>query len=315
MSAYHELASTGRLGREGVDMLYKTVAAVARIRRFPPPEGYESWEPDAVLEVAHDFLVDRPGVDRMRQLFLLATDDMSLQRLLHQAVRNHLRSRARATEFGALMRRIRSVLEHDERFAVTSGDGIPRWTLRATGARDPFTGQIESLIEASWRVHGLRLSRWNSETRRSPHAERDSLARLCEHVLRAAQTTLPVNHLARVVAARLNVGQPPMLVDLDERLAKPGDVAGQDSVGTVLVVDEAAHAAWSQLTERERLLVPLLEESVRAAAGRVGLGKSQAAVAMKRIRSVLADACSDGVELGAVARRLQDIADESPRTN
>jgi len=313
MGAYDEFAALGRLGPEGTRLLYAVVAAVARIRRFPPPDGYERWEPDSVLEVAHDFLVDRDGKDRMRQLFLLATDDESLERLLHQAVRNHLRSKARATEFGALMRRVRDVLEHDERFeSVPSPE--PRWTLRTSGVREPFTGQIDTLIDAGRRMQGLRVRRWNSERRRGPYADRETLARLCEHLLVAAQTALTVRQLARIVAARFNVGSPPLMVELDERLAKSTYPSQEDSVGEGLVVEEAARAVWSQLTERERLLVPVLEMGVREAASHIGTGKSQAAVSRHRVRTIVEAACGAEVDRGSVLRRLEELADDYFRT-
>ena len=59
MSAYDELTATGSLGRDGVALLYRTVAAVARVHRFPPPEGYSTWTTDAVTEVAQS--LERPS--------------------------------------------------------------------------------------------------------------------------------------------------------------------------------------------------------------------------------------------------------------
>src|ERR1700730_369640 len=129
-TAYSDMTRDGVAGASRVTALYRTVAAVARIRRFPPPDGYDRWTADAITETAHDFLVARDGVDRLAHLFRLAVDDDSFDRLLHASVRNCLRSRARATERGALIRRLRTVLEGDARFCtVGESTGVKRWTL------------------------------------------------------------------------------------------------------------------------------------------------------------------------------------------
>ena len=313
MSAYEELTMTGSIGREGVPLLYRTVAAVARFHHFPPPSGHSSWTTDAVTEVAHDFLTARPGTDRIRQLFLLSTDEVSFQALLHQAIRNHLRSIARRSDFGALMRRVRDVLQADARF-TRAGDTSRLWTLVATESREPYTGQPEALVEAAWTVKNVRVVRWKSETRRGPYADRDSIARICERLLQAHPTAMSLPQLTRAVAARLNVGEPPLVVELDDELAKPLNGSYDDGPANQLLTNETAASIWRKLTEREKILLPVLDESVRNASERVGIGKSQAGVSMKRIRSLIDEECADGGDRGEVARRLQDIADDYLRT-
>lgn len=308
MSAFDELVQDGTLGRDGVALLYRAVGAVARLHRFPPPEGHSSWTDDAVREVAHDFLTARPGTDRIRQLFLLSTDESSLKALLHQAVRNHLRSLARRSDFGSMMQRVRHVLEADSRFERVGN--TPRlWTLVSSGSRDPFTGQPEALVEAAWTVKQVRIVRWNSERRRGPYADSDSIARICERLLESYPTAMTVAQLTRAVASRLNLGEPPLLVELDDELAKPMNSAYDDGPSNQLLVAEATASIWGKLTEREKSLLPFMDGSVREAAEQLGIGKSQAAVSMKRIRLLVAEECVDGSDRGAVARRLQDVAD------
>jgi len=50
---------------------------------------------------------------------------------------------------------------------------------------------------------------------------------------------------------------------------------------------ERAAEIWNQLSERERLILPFLDEPVRSAAERLGLGKSATAAAMSRLREAL----------------------------
>jgi hypothetical protein len=115
--------------------------------------------------------------------------------------------------------------------------------------------------------------------------------------------------LTRAVAARLNVGEPPLLVELDDELAKPINSAYDDGPANELLTDEATASIWGKLTEREKAVVPFLDESVRDAAERLGIGKSQVGVSMKRIRLLITEECANELDRGAVTRRLQDIAD------
>ena len=309
MGAYQEFREHGELRDEGVRLLYQTVAGVARIRRFPPPEGHEQWNAEAVTETAHEFLAERDGVARMRQIHRLAFDDDSFERLLHQAIRNHLRSRARATEFGALMRRVRSVLEGDERFQrVGGGRGIPRWTLSATGVQEQFTGQIEHLIHVGRAVAGIKEVRWRSDRRRGPIADRESLAMMFEAVLTSANTSLTVRELARVAAARFNLLDPPLLVDVDDALSGP--VAPiRDGPAQTIIAAETAADLWSQLTDRERDVYPYLDLSARQAAQYLNLGKSQVAVAQARLKELLARELSDSGGASAVVAQLEGLSE------
>ncbi len=111
-----------------------------------------------------------------------------------------------------------------------------------------------------------------------------------------------------------NVGEPPLVVELDDELAKPINGSYDDGPANQLLTNETAASIWRKLTERERTLLPVLDESVRDAAERVGIGKSQAGVSMKRIRSLIDEECADGGDRGEVARVLQDVADDYLRT-
>jgi hypothetical protein len=244
----------------------------------------------------------------------MSSDDASLQRLLHQAVRNHLRSIGRRTDFGALVRRVRNVLEGDERFMLAGG--TPRlWTLTTTRSRDPFTGQPETLVQAAWTVGDVKVVRWRSDTRRSPLADRDSISRICEGILETYPTAMTVAQLSRAIASRLNVAEPPLLVELDDALAKPIDDAFDDGPANRLLEGTSTRAVWERLSERERAVLTVLDLSVRDAADQLRLGKSQTGVAMKRIRTIIEEECVDEVNRGMVTRRLQDIADLYIRTD
>src|SRR5260370_32792331 len=92
-------------------MLYRAVQTVAIARNFPPPDGHVRWDQDAAVDVAHDFLDGERGRKRITDLAPRATDDASLERLLHAAVLNFHRDRSRHTHVRALIRRVRAVLD------------------------------------------------------------------------------------------------------------------------------------------------------------------------------------------------------------
>ena len=108
--AYDELVSAGRFGPQCARMLYRAVQTVAIARSFPPPDGHVRWDRDAAMDVAHDFLAAERGRKRITDLAIRATDDASLERLLHAAVLNFHRDRSRRTDAGALIRRGGDVL-------------------------------------------------------------------------------------------------------------------------------------------------------------------------------------------------------------
>src|SRR5260370_37062921 len=97
-------------------MLYRAVQTVAIARNFPPPDGHVRWDQDAAMDAAHDFLDGERGRKRVTDLALRATDDHSLERLLHAAVLNFHRDRSRRTDAGALIRRGAGVLGRSARF-------------------------------------------------------------------------------------------------------------------------------------------------------------------------------------------------------
>ena len=131
------------------------------------------------------------------------------------------------------------------------GRGIPRWTLSATGVQEQFTGQIEHLIHVGRAVAGIKEVRWRSDRRRGPIADRESLAMMFEAVLTSANTSLTVRELARVAAARFNLLDPPLLVDVDDALSGPVAPVRDGPAQTIIAAETAADL-WSQLTDRER---------------------------------------------------------------
>ena len=301
MGAYEEILETGALGPLGAEMLYRTVAAVARFDNYPPPEHYAAWTEDAIVELSHDFLAGERSSERLVHLSLLANDEKSFARLLEASVRNFFRSRARATERGKLHRRIRAVLEDQDEFVLVSPKGVSpqRWALR-DHPKDPWEGRIDELIRAASLVP-IAVVRW----REGSGADRPSLRELCRRVLSEAGGSVALEDLVGVASLRLGLGRPPLTAEIEA----PDTTVAVD-VGSQAVAALAAGEVFHQLTPRERLLVLVLDESVREAAAFVGVSKSTAAEDLARLRSKLEALLPDVDSRLGTLRELERIAAE-----
>lgn len=283
--AYEELVSAGGLGPQCARLLYRAVQTVAIARNFPPPDGHIRWDADAAMDVAHDFLDGERGRKRITDLAIRATDDASLERLLHAAVLNFHRDRSRRTDAGALIRRVGDVLDRSDLFQET-GAGPSRWHLRGTPAT-PSTARPPALETAAAEETAVTVPRWASERRRAPQADFDSIERLIRRVLMAADGSLTAAQISRALSARLAPRPSPLTMQLDvlERLPdRSTDAQTEDQVLGVL------HSAdvFDRLSDRERTLIATWEKPVRDLGEALGVGHSQASTLRQRLAARLA---------------------------
>ena len=277
MSVLHELQRTGRLNTAGAQLLYETVAAIARFSNMPPPAGHSSWSPDAVIEVAHDFLAHAQTPRRLSTIAIEAGDDESLERLLEAAVRNYLRDVARATDRGALMRRLGSVLSESGMFSkVPEKQPGAGWWMLASGESAPWDGSIDDLAAASWETPGIAAVRWANAERRGPVASRATLERFLVAVLTEARGAVPLVELARVAEQRFNAG-PTVEVELGDT-----EVPVHDPVPNDQLLDDV-QVAWQELSVRERVILANHAASVRELGEVLGVGKTAAAEARRQV--------------------------------
>ena len=316
---FDEFRRLGTLGPQGIELLYDTVAAVARFDRYPTPSGAYTWGDDDVQDVAHDVLTGPRGIQRITGLFVKADDDRSLERLLETTVRNHFRSQARGTDRGHLLLRLRDVLENDGRFErVAEGTpGAGRWR-RAGSGDPPWGGSVDDLVDAAWTVESLEMVRWRADaSKRSPVAHREALVRLMETVLDEAEGSLEEAALAEVVSRRFGLALGPTFASLDEPLEpdrpslEPVDPAAE--VGPDRV---AAEMLWSQLGEEEQahLVAVARGGTVREVAELAGIGKSSVTPVSERLGAKIWELMGN-VPDEAVVGYLMDLArDGSTRT-
>jgi hypothetical protein len=302
VSAYLELRNSGRLGDDGAALLYRTAAAVIRFDRLPPPSDHPVWTQDAVREVAHDFLADPRTTRRLSTIMLRATDDDSLGRLLEAAVRNYLRDRSRQSDHGAFRRRLREVLSASEALEVIALPVGEAWTTpQVGGAAPPYTGSAASLDAAAWSIE-TPIVRWRSEARRSP-TDAAGLAAVAEAVIETAGAPITTDVLVEVGLRRFSLANTPAVADLDD------DPPAGDPLPDELVADRAVAAeAFEQLTARERQLLRVWDQPVRDVANAIGLGRSAAAVAVRRLEALLTELLDQHADPDTVWVELQHLA-------
>jgi hypothetical protein len=283
MSARTELRETGQLGDDGVRLLYATVRSVARARNFPPPDGAARWTFDGVAEAAHDFLTGTNADLRLITLATASVTDDAFNRALFVTVLNHMRSVARRTTIGRLIRRLKTVLGENEGFQVR-GDRV---ALSVDGDdAEPWHGRFEDLISAAWSVAEIPLVRWSPSAERSaPVADGPSLLQLSEAVLTGACGSLEWATLAQAISGRLGLGGPPVAVDLAEAESSMRDPLPTPAVD--LEIHEAALALLRELTDREQAVLATLGETVTAIADQTGLARSTAAWVKTRVIEIL----------------------------
>lgn len=301
MSAFDELASTGRLGDDGARMLYGAVRAVGKGRGFPPPTGHTSWTKDAVIEAAHTFLASERTPSRLAYLRLHASDEQSMERLLNTMILNHLRDMARRSELGRLIRRINTVLADDPRF-IRDGD---RWTL-TTGPTTPSTVPAAQLGAVGDGIKSITVPRWSDKTARAhPHADAPSIALLCHAVLEAANGSLSTADLGRAIANRVGLRRSPIVNLLD--VPEPAD----ESHSTLIDANDdliAARAVFDTLTDRERRMMATLHVPLRDLYDVTGIKKSQASSVRTRAVAVVTEATLHLTNPDIVRIHIHDLA-------
>lgn len=274
-----ELARTGRIGRAGAHLLYRTVRAVAVARNFPPPSGGERWTDTDVAEIAHGLIDGDRGQKRLKDALVRSTDEASFARVLEGAAVNYLRDLARATDQGKVVLRVAAVLKSGPFEA--HGGRPPRWGLPG-GPTGPSAASAEELARAAMAEPNVVVPAWNSERRDAPIADKPSLVRVLNRVLAAANGGVTAADAARAVAARLDVRRSPLTYEVGvlERIAEAP--AGADPADQASAAVDAA-ALFARLDDRERIALAMFHAPLPEASLAMALGRSQTALLRQRL--------------------------------
>lgn len=301
MSALQHLRDTGRLNDEGAELLYNTVARVARSRSFPPPEPHGAWSDEAIQEASHDFLAGPKAASRLLNLALLSSDEDHFARRLYTAVLNNFRDRARQTTVGKIMRKVREVAEQNDQLRLSPGPPEAIETPTSS-AGIVYGGSDDILIRAAASTH-TEIVRWRPEAERGvPIANRDDLVAVLLNIVKAADAPVALTQISHVVARRFNLTSVPSFTQTDTLDPRAVDPAEE------VEVDDQARSILRQLTHRERQVLPLMDLSVRDAGAALNLSRSTIAREQARIRDILARTLPAGRDGETILRLLVERA-------
>jgi hypothetical protein len=273
----------GELGPKFATLLYATVDAVRRFNRYPPPQSRAAWSTDLIQDVAHQYLAAERTKARLGRLVATATTDDSFERLLQKDVKNWFLMQARATDTGALLAALRHAIEQNDRI-VKGGTtpGTRTWALVEHAALLPYSGPLRPLVDAAYSVENVRAARWRLDARhRQPIAEADALQRVIEAVLDAARAPLAPLHLAQVIQARFPATTS---MSAEDSLSDADVAAGDPSRDDEIVAD----AIWADLSDNERLVVGISDQTVRQVSSASGLSRGTAHRAMQSAATTVA---------------------------
>lgn len=297
MSAFEEFRSTGEPGREFMQLVRRVFTAILRARFGG------DWSPEEPDDLVQEFFASQ---QRLAHLYLEATGEQSLRRLVHRAAENVLADRARQWPRGRLARSIHRDLDNDARFSYVTGQGAGAiWTL--DGYPDVCVNDDEdSLACAAWEVEVERVEWDGPAGRQGPLATESSRVALLERLIEAAGGGLTVSRMTNVAARRLLLTEPDEATDVgalevaDHRLASAPEQQAQ--------VLETAEALWTDLDERERTVAAVLDLPAREAASRLGMSKSTVARLQQAVRNRLSGQIPHPAERADVLAALIDRA-------
>lgn len=181
--------------------LRKALAATARLRHIPAPDGRDSWSEDDLDDLVQEFIADKDDPGRLVQLATSSTDDEHCGRLVDAAVRNFLVDRAREDPRPKLYRTLKTLCRTEPSLKVV-GDRV---TWSGADPSNGQTGDHETLLLAAKTITVGPPPYEPTAKREGPPTDRNSLIALCHTVLNAAGGSLALDALTAVVAERLEV--------------------------------------------------------------------------------------------------------------
>jgi hypothetical protein len=316
VSAREELLATGRIGEVGAAMLYEVVGLVGPGYRFPPPDGFATWDESAGQSVAHDFLEHPRTPKRLLDIAIRSVDEHSFELQLEKAVANYLRDIARSTDLGKLIVRVKQILRSTPEFITVGRAGEELWSMQ--GLPTQPTTIHPDVLAAAIRREEVVVPKWTSTTRDAPLADRETYVRLIRLVLTAARGSLTASETARILATRFDHRHVPLTVELDatDGLGEPIDPSSDPGAETASMM--TATEVFDGLSDRERIVVANLDLTVRDLAKLVGTGKSQASELRQRLLDRLTTVLDEDEDLQGTVAALIELCDrwlDERRTN
>ncbi|MFI6298339.1 hypothetical protein ACIBEJ_42580 [Nonomuraea sp. NPDC050790] len=290
MDAYRELQQFGHFDQLGLKLLFKLMRE--EVRRFPVLEPGSGWTEDSVWDLVQSFFAAK-GRQVTAAVLAQTANLPSMERYLRRSIRNFLVSEARKTPVGSVRRKIEELLAATLKFEqVPSGTpGAGRWQL--VGAQfAPYSGELRPLVAAAYSVPGVLAVRWSGE-RRAPLASDDSLIAILEAVFSAATGSLEVAALTWIFLQRFPAAAEYADATLDQTAFDLAVAPFEDRPDVLVEVGERAQEVFAQLSPSQRALLPHLNKPAGDQMQVLGVGRTQAYEAAKKLKAVLSEMVPD----------------------
>lgn len=302
VSALDELREND-VGDAFVQLLQRTIRAVAIARNFPAPEGRGRWDETSVSLVAADFIAHPNTPRRLTDLVTHCRTDDALKRRLQATVQNFLADNGRRTPVGRLVLRFNEVLGDSEGFERRGRS----WAL--AGMSDEAVGvDVDALVTAASAVEVVVPTAWVTGVRQSPDIDPPSVVRLATAVLKAAGGALSSGVLAQVAARRLGLGGAPLSIEATSFDPPETYTSSPDTTGAAALLDIRAAEVFSLLNDAERVSLGVPGVPVAQLGPILRMSGSSAALIRKRAIMIIKDELDNEEDGQSVANAVLEFA-------
>lgn len=304
-AAWDEIRRSSAVGDANAALIYRCVALIVRFDRYPPPDGVEEWDAQAIWEAGHAFLAARDIDKRFARLVAGVADAKGYGRKVKAAVRNFMRDEARKTETGTILRKLEHAVGNDDTVVAVDVAGLRTWSLAVHSTNGVYGRGLEDLVDAAYAVPNVKHAKWSPVSpNRPPLAEPDSLRRVIRAVLEEASAPVDRVTLAGVMQERFPAHQEFAAAEIDEELAE----AATDPEAEAVAVD-----LWGRLTDDQRLIVGVLDLGPNEIEQRTGVPSSTAHRLIPIVKALLREFLTDEDDPAAVIRALMARSADATR--
>lgn len=291
MTALDELVQ-GKVGPAFLDLLQRTIRAMALRHRFPPPDRLRAWDATAVNVAVNDFLSSPQTPRRLSDLTTRCRTDDALRKQLQAAVRNHYADQGRRTPVGRLVVRVNEVLSADKSFERNGA----HW--RRTGSTaEPTSVDEDAVASAVAAVEVVVPTAWSGK-RTGPDVDAESVRRMALAAIDAAGGSATAADIARAAAVRLGLGGAPLSIGV-AGFEEPS--AASASVEDHVVGSQRVEEVFALLNDHERMAIGLAGVPVAKLGPMLGVSGSKAALIRTRAVAILRDELAGEEDGQAVA--------------
>lgn len=291
------------VGDAFVQLLQRTIRAVAIARNFPAPEDRGRWDETSVALVVADFLAHPNTPRRLTDLVTHCRTQDALKRRLQATVQNFLADNGRRTPVGRLVLRFNEVLGDNEGFERRGR----AWAL--AGMSDGAVSvDVDALVTAASAVEVVVPTAWVTGRRQSPDIDPPSVIRIATAVLEASGGALSSGVLAQVAARRLGLGGAPLSIEATSFDPPETYTSSPDTTGAAALLDIRAAEVFSLLNDAERVSLGVPGVPVAQLGPLLRMSGSSAALIRKRAIMIIKDELDDEEDGQSVANAVLELA-------